>query len=151
LRQTPVAAARPRSIVVLLLCLASLAPGSVGWAGPYPEGEFIEIAGAVTDAEGFPVPDLTVILEASRKAFSVTQMKSTERDSTQVSTVTDETGQFNLRWRWVDYYNHFELQVGVSEGLGDNAEFLVFEQVDLSKRIRGGSAAEGPSTEADSN
>ncbi|MGB5399871.1 MAG: carboxypeptidase-like regulatory domain-containing protein [Thermoanaerobaculia bacterium] len=139
MRQTPVATARPPSIVVLLLCLASLAAGNVGWAGPYPEGEFIEIAGAVTDAEGFPVPDLTVILEASRKAFSVTRMKSTERDSTQVSTVTDETGQFNLRWRWVDYYNHFELQVGVSEGLGDNAEFLVFEQVDLSKRIRGGS------------
>lgn len=125
--------------MVLLLCLASLAAGGAGWAGPYPEGEFIEIAGAVTDAEGFPIPDLTVILEASRKAFSVTKMKSTERDSTQVSTETDSTGQFRLQWRWVDYYNHFELQVGVREALGGNADFLVFEQVDLSKRIRGGS------------
>ena len=139
LTQTPAAASRPRSSVVLLLCLVSLAAGSVGSAGPYPEGEFIEIAGAVTDAEGLPIPDLTVVLEASRKAFSVTRMKSTERDSTRVSTETDSTGQFNLQWRWVDYYNHFELQVGVAEGIGDDAELQVFERVDLSKRIRGGS------------
>jgi hypothetical protein len=125
--------------VVLLLFLTLLATGRVGWAGPYPDGEFIEIAGAVTDSEGSPIPDLTVVLEASRVAFSVAKMKSTERDSTRVSTKTDSSGQYNLRWRWADYYNNFELQVGIPEGVGDNAELQVFERVDLSKRIRSGS------------
>lgn len=139
MKQAKVAACRPRSSVILLLCFVSLATGSSSWAGPYPEGEFIEIAGAVTDAEGLPIPDLTVALEASRKAFSVTKMKNTERDQTRVSAKTDSSGQFTLQWRWVDYYNHFELQVGIPERAGDDAKLQIFESVDLSKRIRGGS------------
>jgi hypothetical protein len=110
-----------------------------GWTGPYPEGEFIEIAGVVTDTEGLPIPDVTVALEASRKAFSMTKMKSTERDRTRISTQTDSTGQYTLRWRWVDYYNEFELQVGVPERAGEDAELQVLESIDLSKRIRSGS------------
>ena len=74
--RVPVAATRPRSSVALLFCLVSLAAAAPGWAGPYPEGEFIEIAGVVTDSEGLPIPDVTVALEASRKAFSMTKMKS---------------------------------------------------------------------------
>lgn len=137
--RVPVAATRPRSSVALLFCVVSLAIAVPSWAGPYPEGEFIEIAGVVTDSEGLPIPDLTVALEASRKAFSVTKMKSTERDRTRISTETDSTGQYTLRWRWVDYYNEFELQVGVPERAGEDAELQVLESVDLSKRIRSGS------------
>lgn len=122
-----------------MLGLALLATAGMGWAGPHPEGEFIEITGVVTDAEGLPIPDLTVALEASRKAFSVTRMKRTERDRTRVSTETDSTGQFSLRWRWVDYYNNFQLLVGLPQMAGDDAQLQVFEQLDLSKRIRGGS------------
>lgn len=122
-----------------MLCPILWVLSSLCLAGPYPEGEFIEIVGAVTDAEGMPIADLTVTLEGSRKAFSVTKMKSTERDRTRISTKTDSAGQFSLRWRWVDYYNHFELLVGVAEGAGDDAELEVFERVDISKQIRGGS------------
>ncbi len=125
--------------MVLLLCPFLLAISSLCLAGPYPEGEFIEIIGAVTDAEGMPIPDLTVALEGSRKAFSVTKMRSTERDRTRVNAKTDSAGQFSLRWRWVDYYNHFELLVGLPEGAGDDAELEVYERVDISKQIRGGS------------
>jgi len=139
LKQTPVATYRPRPSVVLLLCLVLVATSGLCLAGPYPEGEFIEITGAVTDVEGLPIPNLTVTLEASRKAFSVTKMKTTERDSTRISAPTDSNGQFTLRWRWVDYYNHFELLVGLPERAGDDAELQVFERVDLSTRIRGGS------------
>ena len=137
--RVPVAATRPRSSVALLFCLVSLAMAAPGWTGPYPEGEFIEIAGVVTDTEGLPIPDVTVALEASRKAFSMTKMKSTERDRTRISTQTDSTGQYTLRWRWVDYYNEFELQVGVPERAGEDAELQVLESIDLSKRIRSGS------------
>lgn len=122
-----------------MLCPILWALSGLCLAGPYPEGEFIEIVGAVIDTEGMPIADLTVTLEGSRKAFSVTKMKSTERDRTRISTKTDSAGQFSLRWRWVDYYNHFELLVGVAEGAGDDAELEVFERVDISKQIRGGS------------
>ena len=122
-----------------MLCPILWALSSLCLAGPYPEGEFIEIVGAVIDTEGMPIADMTVTLEGSRKAFSVTKMKSTERDRTRISTKTDSAGQFSLRWRWVDYYNHFELLVGVAEGAGDDAELEVFERADISKQIRGGS------------
>ena len=137
--QASVAASRPRSSVVLWICLIALAWGAPSWGGPYAEGEFIELAGAVTDAEGLPIPDLSVTLEASRKAFSVAKMKNTERDRTMVTTQTDSTGQYSLKWRWVDYYNNFELQVGLPDRTGEEGELQVFERVDLSKRIRSGS------------
>lgn len=138
--QVLVAASRLRSSVVVLLCTVSLTIVTAAWAGsPYAEGEFIEIAGAVTDSEGVPIPELSVALEASRQAFSLTKMKSTERDRTRIVTQTDSTGQYTLRWRWVDYYNQFELQVGIPERAGEDTPLQVLESVDLSKRIRSGS------------
>jgi hypothetical protein len=125
--------------VVPLACLLLLASTSVCLAGPYQDGEFIEIAGAVTDAGGLPIPDLTVVLEASREAFSFTKMRKTERDRTRISAETDSSGQYSLQWRWVDYYNHFDLLVGLPDRTGDEAQLRVFEQIDLSKRIRAGS------------
>lgn len=108
-------------------------------AGPYREGQPLEITGAVTDAEGAPVPDVTVALKVRRKSFSVKSMEQETRDTVEVKTKTDANGEYSLEWRWYDYYNRFELRAGVQVKKPGEEEFLVLAKVDLGKRMKQGS------------
>lgn len=108
-------------------------------AGPYREGQPLEITGSVTDAEGMPVPDVTVVLKVRRKAFSFKKMGRTTRDTVEVSTRTDARGEYSLEWRWYDYYNRFELKAGVPVRKPGEEELEVLAEVDLGARMKQGS------------
>ncbi len=120
--------------LVVTVCLS--APVT---AGPYAEGEYIEIAGTVADSSGMPVPDVHVFFQASKKAFSVTRFGNTVRDQVELETRTDPHGQFTFSWRWVDYYNHYQILVVVPRRAASGDSFEILAQLEISKRIRKGS------------
>ena len=126
---------RPASILAILTLLAAPAIS----AGPYREGQPLEITGAVTDSEGLPVPDVTISLEVRRRAFDVKKMGRTTRDTVEVTTITDARGEYSLEWRWYDYYNRFDLRAGVPVRKPGAEDFHVMASVDIAKRITQGS------------
>ncbi len=128
-----------RSPRCLLVTAALLAAAQVLTAGPYPEGEFIEIAGTVVDAEGMPIPDVRVIFEARRRSFSLARFQRTTRDHVEQSVETDPHGRFSFRWRWLDYYNRFAIRAGVPKRAAAGQSLEVLASADLSDRIRRGS------------
>lgn len=112
-------------------------------AGPYREGKVIEIVGRVDGPGGEPVPEVKVVLEASRRTFSFSRLARTTRDATSVAAVTDRDGRFSIEWKWQDFYNHFELVAGVDVPRGgQQPAFRAFDRLDLSSRILQGTPVE---------
>lgn len=104
----------------------------------YPEGQIIEIKGAITDADGAAAPGKTVLLEVYRRAFDLRRLNPRNRHKqglVQREVETDKEGRYLLRWPWHDYYNRFELSVGDYGAEG----FEVLERADLSQRMKQGS------------
>lgn len=126
-------------IATLVAMVLSLAGPLVVSAGPYVEGDFIEIAGTVADASGVPIPDVHVIFRAAKKSFSISQFGNATRDQVQQKTETDPHGQFSFRWRWVEYYNRYEILVVIPRRSAAGDSFDILSQLDISKRIRKGS------------
>ena len=126
-----------RALAVGLLLLLAL-PITLT-AGPYAEGDYIEITGTVADAGGLPVPDVHVIFRAAKKSFSISQFGNATRDQVEQRVKTDPHGQFSFRWRWVDYYNRYEILVVVPRRSAAGDSFDILSQLDISKRIRKGS------------
>ena len=127
-------------LVAVLLAIAWLADSPQAEAGPYVEGDFIEITGTVSDGTGTPIPDVHVVFRAAKKAFSPSQVftKAT-KDEVSDRTKTDRGGQFKFRWRWVEYYNRYEILVGIPRRSAAGDSFEVLSRLDISKRIRKGS------------
>lgn len=82
-------------------------------AALYRDGEKIEVRGVVTDAEGTPIPDLTVNLEIARYAFDWKKFRKTRHDVNKATTTTDAEGAYAFEWTWYDHYNDFQLIVGL--------------------------------------
>ena len=78
-------------------------------------------------------------MQASRKAFSFTKFRRTTRDTAEVTTQSDPRGEFSLRWRWVDYYNRFQLSATLPTTAAESGSSRVLARLDLSDRIRRGS------------
>lgn len=122
----------PASGLLLALSLAAVAEAQ------YPEGQVIEIKGAITDAGGAAAQGKTVRLEVYRRAFDLSSLnpRSSKKKGLVLREVeTDEQGRYVLRWPWHDYYNRFELSVGDYGAEG----FEVLERADLSQRMKQGS------------
>ena len=123
------------AVGLLLLAVATDAA-----AGPYSEGQQIEITGVVTDGDGLPLPNVRVVLEASRKTFKFRRLSRTTSDRRRLAATTDSRGEYTLAWPWHDQFNRFELVVGVPDRrAGGKEELQVLERIDLSRRILHGS------------
>ena len=122
-----------------MTCLAIVIGTGPAAGGPYAEGEYIEIAGTVADSSGVPIPDVHVFFRAAKKSFSVSKFGTATRDAVQQETKSDPHGQFTFKWRWVDYYNHYQVQVVVPRRAASGESFKILSEVDISKRIRKGS------------
>jgi hypothetical protein len=135
--------ARLHRTVALGLALVALGTGGVA-AGPYQEGQDIEITGTVTDEAGKAVEGVTVVLEAARRAWRFGALNLEEKGRTIVDTAsrkatTGPGGRFTIAWRWHDYYNHFELVAGRTVRDAGGERLVEIERIDLSRRIRQGS------------
>ena len=126
-------------IRLLTSIAATLACASVALAGAYADGQIIEITGTVTDSSGSPIPEITVLFKASRRAFTVSKFGRSTKDSVTMQTATDHEGQFSFEWRWLDYYNRFELQTGVPTRSSAGETFEVLGSLDMKDRIQQGS------------
>jgi hypothetical protein len=124
--------------VLLAVSISLLIPAGIA-AGPYVEGDYIEITGTVADASGVPIPDVHVLFRAAKKSFSVSNFGKATRDQVQQTTETDPHGQFSFRWRWVNYYNRYDILVVIPRRSAAGDSFDILSQLDISKRIRKGS------------
>jgi hypothetical protein len=128
-----------------LLAVAALVTGAPADArAPYAEGERIQITGTVIDAEGRPVPETTVRLEASRVEWRFSAINFQDRgratvDNVSRETETDGAGHFVIDWTWHDYYNRFALAAGVRVPSPGGQSFRELVRVDLDRRIGEGS------------
>lgn len=131
---------RSRVQIMVLGVLVAIFLGTTGVAaGPYKEGDYIEITGTVSDPNGMPIPDIHVVFTATKKSFDVSKFKDTTRDQVRQTVQTDPHGQFTFKWRWVEYYNRYEIFGGVPRRSAAGESFKILSQLDLSKRIRKGS------------
>ncbi len=126
------------------ICLA-LALGAAIFSAPeasankIAKGERVEFKGIVTDADGKPIQQVTVNLNAIRRKFRARRFRKETVDTFRVSAVTNERGEYSIYWPWNDYYNCFELVVvtSVRHEAGDDS--LELERVDITKQASSGS------------
>lgn len=131
-------AAATIALTTLLLALVT-APPAAAARSPYAQGDEVLFTGVVTDAAGLPIPDLQVTLEASRAVFTIRRLGRVRENATRLATVTDERGEFNLPWRWDEYYNRFDLIVSVPVRTESGENQVELQRVDLSRRTVQGS------------
>lgn len=125
-------------LAVVLSALLLPAPAAEA-RSRYEDGERIRITGLVTDPAGRPIPQLHVVLEASRGYFNLRRFQRDKKDVTRLSGLTDERGEYSLEWPWNGYYNTFELLVGIPVRRPDGEKLKILERVDITRRIEKGS------------
>ncbi len=116
----------------LATLVTAAAPAS---AARRAEGEPVVVTGIVSDGQGAPLPRLTVVLEASRAGLDLRTLSRQKRDTQRLTAATDERGEYSLPFRWSDYYNHFELQVGVPVRKPGGERLHELARVDITRRV----------------
>ncbi len=104
-------------------------PAAVAQANSRPG--VVQITGRVTDASGRSLSDLQVVLEASHRSFDFSTLTRVERGQTRRTTRTDARGEFSLRWYPNDYFNQFDLKIGMTVRVPDGDQFYTLEQRSL--------------------
>jgi uncharacterized protein with FMN-binding domain len=79
-----------------------------------------------------------VALVASRSYFSLRQLRSSEKDSRRVAATTGAKGEYAIDWAWDDYYNSFEVQVGLAVRAGREEHIEVLARQDLTQALQRG-------------
>ncbi len=130
-----------RSLPLALAGLAVLAllAGSPAGAALPQNGERIVITGIVTDGQGLPLPQVQVSLEAARSVFNLKTFHREKQGLQRLTTTTNERGEYSIDWPWSDYYNVFELTVGIPVRRGQAEKVRVLERLDITSRLSGGS------------
>lgn len=126
----------------LALLAASFAPPAAALPGigsRYESGQRVEVKGLVTDPEGKPIDDARVVLELARETFDFRSFGRTKKKVTPVTATTNARGEFSIVFPWDDFYNHFELAVGVPVRGPRGERFLALERKDLTRRMDKGS------------
>ena len=129
------------------LAVAQAASAQTPWAKnkAYPDGQIVVITGTVVDEADQPIPQVDVLFEASREAFSVRKMREVTEPPRAVYTLTDDAGRYTIEWPWHHYFNDFRLRVVVPIGeRGGQARDETIAEVDLSVAIRRGTPVEIP-------
>jgi len=124
-------------LAACLLLLVTTDPAAA--RSRYEDGQKIQLTGLVTDPNGMPMANLHVVLEASRSVFSVRRFGREKKDLTRLSGLTNERGEYTLEWPWNDYYNTFDLVVGVPIRRPDGERLRVLERIDITRKIERGS------------
>jgi hypothetical protein len=125
----------------LLLTAAPLSAARFGFSeARFSQGERVQVTGVVTDPQGRPLSDVRVTLEVTRTYFSIRKLQRTQTEEIRrVSAATDARGQFTLEWPWDNYFNHFELVVGVPVRKARKDSLVELWREDVTPRLSGGS------------
>lgn len=114
---------QPRLGLVLLLAACLATPATPATAAP-AAGDRVKVSGVVTDSQGRPLAGLRVVLEASRRSFSLREMQRTDRDLRRVAATTNERGEYAIEWPFDPFFNRFELLAGLPMRKGASGERL---------------------------
>lgn len=136
-----IAARRTAGLLAAALVLLSALPASALsiLGGRFETGQRVEVTGLVTDPDGRPLADVEVVLELAREVFSLRELGRTTKKVTPVTTTTNGRGEYTIAFPWDDYYNKFELVVGVPVRGRNGERFTELERVDLTRRLQKGS------------
>lgn len=123
----------PIVLLALLMVLGSLPAAAA--AAVHRNGDTVEISGVVTDAQGQPLADVRVLLEATRSTFNLLRFERTAKDVRRLSATTNARGEYSLEWPWDDYYNAFELVVAVPVRKAEGERLEVLDRTDVTQRL----------------
>jgi uncharacterized protein with FMN-binding domain len=127
------------AVVLLVAILSASMPRPARAASfPYAQGEKVRITGIVTDARGTPLANVSVALVAARSSFSLRQLKASDKDVRQVAATTGAKGEYAIDWAWDNYYNSFEVQVGLRVREGREERLEVLAQQDITQALQKG-------------
>jgi hypothetical protein len=127
------------SLVAFALLLSALPAGAFpGGGSRYDPGQRIEVTGLVTDPQGRPIEGLDVRLELARETFAFRSFRKEKKKVTPVTASTNARGEYSIVFPWDDYYNSFELVVGVTVRGRRGEELTVLERQDLTRRVEKG-------------
>ena len=133
---------RPAPALLWLLCLLAAGAFAPLFAARYEQGQRVQVTGIVADAQGQPIPEVRVTLEATRTYFSVRELRRTEdKEVRRVSATTNASGEYTLEWPWDSYFNHFELVVGLPVGTRSGERLEELSRQDVTRRVTAGSPA----------
>lgn len=133
------ASLRPAALWPVALLLAAALLASPAEAIRFPQGEKIQFTGVVTDRQGTPLEGVSVVLEVTRSTFSLRSLRNEPKESRRISTTTTAGGSFTLDWPWDNYFNRFEVLVGVPVRKPGGERLAVLSRLDVTDRLRGGS------------
>jgi len=111
---------------------------------PYSKGDPVTITGRVTDSDGKPVANVTVLLELSRKAFQLRKLRRIKGNTLRVPVNTTADGGFRHDWQWDGYYNTFELAVAMPTLRGGHDQFEVIHRTEITQPILQGRPVNHP-------
>ncbi len=136
--------AAPTALAAALLAAvlglaAAPAPARAALRPAYEPGQRVEVKGLVTDPEGHPMADVNVSLELSREVFDFRTFHRKRKKITPVADTTNEKGEYSIVFPWDDYYNRFDLVVGVPVRGPKGETMTELEHEDLTSRIDKGS------------
>lgn len=126
-------------LLALVLAFLSLAPRAE--AALYAQGERVRVTGVVTDAKGTPLSNVQVTLVASRSFFNLRQLKESDKDLRRVAATTGPKGEYTIEWPWDNYYNRFEVQVGLPLRAGRTERVEVLARQDVTQLLNKGTPA----------
>lgn len=108
-------------------------------AVPPKNGDRVLITGIVTDGQGVPLPQMTVSLEVARAGFNLKTLRREKQGTQRVSTTSNDRGEYSIEWLWSDYFNSFDMLVGVQVRRGATEKTEVLQRLDVTARMAGGS------------
>jgi len=105
------------------------------------KGDHVLFSGQVSDADGKPVANVTVLLELSRTSFSLRHFKQVKKNTLRIPVTATVDGHYLHDWRWDGYYNTFELAVAVPSSRigrrsGGSDDYEVLHRLDVTERVR---------------
>lgn len=116
-----------RALAIFALALV-LAPHS---SLALKKGQPIQIGGVVSDADGHPLPEVTVVFEAARRGLSLRGLRMETGKTEEQRAVTNPRGVYSLQWPWDPFYNHFEIRVEmpIRKPDGEHMQVLAHSEV----------------------
>lgn len=131
---------RPSLLRILTAAVAlSLVAAGVAAGRTYKKGDEVVFTGQVRDAAGKALNDVTVLLEVSRRAFTLRKWGREKVATLQVPGPTDPRGNYRIVWQWDRYYDMFELVVAMGVRRDGEDTYQVFHRIDLTGNVLEGS------------
>jgi len=129
---------------ILAAALALVLAAGAAAGRTYKKGDEVVFTGQVRDAAGKALNDVTVLLEVSRRSFTLRKWGREKVATLQVPGAADARGNYRIVWHWDRYYDTFELAVVMGVRRDGEETYQVFHRVDLTGNVAQGSPVAFP-------